>query len=285
MKRQLPFISIVIPAYNEEKFLSKCLDALTNQTYPKVRYQIIVVDNNSTDNTAAIAKKFGAKVIEEKQQGHVYTINTGLQNATGDIYAMTDADSIPARNWLTNIARLFENPKVVGATGTVNLDFDSEIFNLTLKHAYYLVWQSNSFLHKPLLVGPNMAIRSSVFRQKLKQVDTRYRINGDVELGMRLRKHGKVIFSKDLSVISSSRRFKNGLNIKDLYKFTNAYIYSIWLEKPPTASLAPVGDLNNRITFRKADFIKSLRKSRKAVRLVIPKTRKFIKRFSSQAHA
>lgn len=280
---KLPFISIVIPAYNEEKFLPKCLTALTHQTYPKDLYQIIVVDNNSTDNTGKIAKEYGAKVLVEKQQGHVYTINTGLQNATGDIYAMTDADSIPSKDWLKNIAKIFEDPEVVGATGNINLDFDSEIVNMTLKRAYYVIWQSNSLLHKPMLVGPNMAIRSSAFRQKLKQVDTRYRINGDVELGMRLRKHGKVVFSKDLSVISSSRRFKKGLNVKDLYKFTNAYIYSVWLEKPPTESLSPVGELNNRISFTTEDLMQGLRKSRRAVRAVLPRTRKFLKRLSTVA--
>ena len=276
-----PFISIVIPAYNEEKFLPKCLTALSHQSYPKDRYQIIVVDNNSKDTTGAIAKKFGAKVLVEKHQGHVYSINTGLKNATGDIYAMTDADSIPSKDWLANIAKIFEDPEVVGATGTINLDFDSKIVNMTLKRAYYVIWQSNSFLNKPMLVGPNMAMRSSAFRQKLKKVDTRYRINGDVELGMRLRKHGKVVFSKDLSVISSSRRFKKGLNIKDLYKFTNAYIYSVWLEKPPTETLSPVGQRNNRVSFSTDDLMQSLKKSRSVVRAVLPRTRKLIKRLST----
>ena len=67
MKNGSPAISVVIPAFNEEKYLPACLEALKKQTFKN--YELIVVDNNSTDKTAQIAKKFGARVVKEKKQG------------------------------------------------------------------------------------------------------------------------------------------------------------------------------------------------------------------------
>lgn len=237
----LPFISVIIPAYNEEKYLPRCLKALQQQTYPKEKFAVIVVNNNSTDKTAEIAKTFGAHIILEKQQGHVYSLNTGLQSAKGEIFAITDSDTIVSHNWLAKLAKTFEDPKVVGVTGSVKLDLQSESLNSFLKKLYETFLRVNFAFNRPHTAGPNMAIRKSAFK-KLKAVDTRYKISGDVEIGMRLRKHGKVKFEKQLNVTTSSRRFKRDFTgfMKDFYKYSSAYVYAVWLEQPPRGKLLPV---------------------------------------------
>jgi glycosyltransferase involved in cell wall biosynthesis len=63
------FISVVVPALNEEKYVGKCLSSLRAQSYPRELYEIIVVDNASTDRTAEIARGFGVKVVYESQRG------------------------------------------------------------------------------------------------------------------------------------------------------------------------------------------------------------------------
>lgn len=241
MQKQLPFISVVIPAFNEEKYLPRCLKALQNQTYPKDRFDITVVDNNSTDSTPKIASKFGAKVITETQQGHVYSLNTGLKSAKGEILAVTDADTKVSKTWLEQLANIFEDKSVVGVTGSIELDLKSSMKSLAIKQLYDLFLYFNFALKKPHLTGPNMAMRKSAF-EKLKEVDTRYKIGGDVEIGMRLRKHGKVKFSKKLAVTASSRRFQGEFSVflKDISKYTMAYVYAIWLEKPPRQKLQPI---------------------------------------------
>jgi glycosyltransferase involved in cell wall biosynthesis len=64
MRDNMPFISVVIPAYNEERYLPACLKSLQKQTYPSDRYEVILSDNNSSDSTSEIAKKYGARVIK-----------------------------------------------------------------------------------------------------------------------------------------------------------------------------------------------------------------------------
>lgn len=241
MKGSSPFISVVIPAYNEEKYLSRCLKALQRQIYPKEKFDVIVVNNNSTDRTAEIAKSFGVQVILEKQQGHVFSLNRGLKAAKGEILAITDSDTIVSPNWLMKLAKTFNDPKIVGVTGSLKLDLQSESLNSFLKKLYETFLRINFAFNRPHTAGPNMAIRKSAFK-KLKAVDTRYEISGDVEIGMRLRKHGKVHFEKELTVTTSSRRYKRKFTglVKDFYKYSAAYVYAVWLEKPPSSKLTPI---------------------------------------------
>lgn len=241
MQNKLPFISVVIPAYNEEKYLPRCLKALQNQSYLKEKFDITIVDNNSTDKTAEIAKKYGALVISEKKQGHVYSLNTGLKSAKGAILAITDADTIVSKNWLETLAKIFQDPSVVGTTGSVKLDLKSESISSFLEKMYQMFLRLNFAVNRPHTAGPNMALRKSAFK-KLKEVDTRYKISGDVEIGMRLRMFGNIKFEKQLTVTTSSRRFKSNFKniLKDFYKYSSAYIYAIWLEKPPHDKLSPI---------------------------------------------
>lgn len=241
MEKTLPFITVVIPAYNEEKYLPICLSALAKQSYPKKNYHVVVVDNNSTDNTAEIAKKFGAKIIKEKQQGHVYSLNTGLKNAQGDIIAVTDADTTCAPNWLRTLARAFEDQRVVGITGSIKMDTESEALSTFLLRLYQVFLYIHFACKKPHFAGPNMALRKSAFK-KLKSVDTRYKIGGDVAIGMQLKHLGRVKFERKLLTTTSSRRFKTsfaGFN-QDLYKYIVTYFYAVWLARPPKENLLPL---------------------------------------------
>ena len=111
--------------FNEESYLPACLKSLSSQTYPKDQFEIIVADNNSTDTTVTLAKDLTTKSVTE-QQGHVFTLNTGMKNATGHIIAVTDADTIVAPNWLEIIADIFQDPDVAAVTG-------SNIYNIVQK--------------------------------------------------------------------------------------------------------------------------------------------------------
>jgi len=102
----LPFISIIVPVYNGELFLSSCLDALLYQTYPK--YEIIVVDNNSSDKTSQLLQKYRGnpkvKTTYEPLRSRGAARNKGIFLAKGKIIAMTDVDCIVDKNWLKSIA-------------------------------------------------------------------------------------------------------------------------------------------------------------------------------------
>src|SRR3990170_5274074 len=94
-------VSLIIPVYNEEESIVKCLESIVNQE--EKPDEIIVVDNNCTDKTAEIAQKFGARIVKEKKQGMIYTRNTGFDSAQYEILAKTDADAILPSNWISKI--------------------------------------------------------------------------------------------------------------------------------------------------------------------------------------
>lgn len=114
-------VSVVIPAYNEEKLLGRCLESLKNQVVQP--YEVIVVDNNSSDATSAIAKGYGASVVSEKRQGIAWARDAGFSKATGDIIARLDADCIAPPEWIRVITDYYngqDKPIEVcsGITGT-----------------------------------------------------------------------------------------------------------------------------------------------------------------------
>lgn len=112
---QRPYISVVIPALNEELFLRATLDSLARQTYRD--FEIIVVDNGSTDQTAAIARAAGARVVNCSQRGVCAARQAGTLVARGQIIVSTDADTKFPADWLAKYAAAFSDPDVVLATG------------------------------------------------------------------------------------------------------------------------------------------------------------------------
>src|SRR5476651_2420897 len=110
MQNTLSRVSVVIPVYNEGKYLAACLDSLMAQ---KVKAdEIIIVDNNSTDDSVEIAKRYPVKVIHEKTQGITPARNSGFNETKYEIIARTDGDTILPVNWIKRIKKTFENSEV-----------------------------------------------------------------------------------------------------------------------------------------------------------------------------
>lgn len=224
-------ISVVVSAYNEEKSLPKCLDAITNQTFPKKDYEIVVVDNNSTDKTAQIAQSYGARVIKEQRQGNTYAVSTGLSNAQGEIIASTDSDTVVFHNWLEVIYKAFKDEKVVGATGNAFIHSKNSIFDSLAKISYEYFLKFNFLIGKAHFSGFNFAVRKSVFDQ-IGGIDEKFIMSPDVDLGLRMNKKGKVVFLNDMNVVTSFRRWHDN-PLDAIYTYAKGYIWSVWLRKPP----------------------------------------------------
>ncbi len=114
-----PRFSVIVPAYNAAETIGACLEALSRQTVPPDAYEVIVVDDGSTDGTAEIARKHGVRVISQPNAGPAAARNRGAEAARGEILLFTDADCEPTPGWIAAFARAFDaNPDAAGAKGT-----------------------------------------------------------------------------------------------------------------------------------------------------------------------
>lgn len=111
-----PFLSVVIPALDEEFLLERCLTALDVQDYSG-GYEVVVVDNGSTDATATVARAHGARVVHEPRRGTARARRTGFADARGDVIVSTDADCVAPAEWLSNLAAAMADPEIDGVVG------------------------------------------------------------------------------------------------------------------------------------------------------------------------
>jgi peptidoglycan/xylan/chitin deacetylase (PgdA/CDA1 family) len=198
-------ISIVIPALNEEKLLPDCLRSLSNQDYTGA-YEIIVADNGSTDNTAGIARKFGARVIACPEVKSVfYARQAGADAAGGDIIAQADADSVYPGDWLRRIADKFAScPEVVAITGRFVYRNSPwwAVFEYFLRS--FGNWITALFGMPLVVSGATLAFRRWAYVSAGGYRGLSYSAD-QIGISRRLSKLGKVIYDKNLSILTSSR--------------------------------------------------------------------------------
>lgn len=120
-KNSRPFVSVIIPAYNEEKNIGRCLESIKNQNYPEEKIEIIVVDDGSTDQSVNIARKHGVKVLRQKNKGPGVARNKGVYEASGDIVAFIDADDVAKRSWLRDLIPSIRENSIAAAKPYENI--------------------------------------------------------------------------------------------------------------------------------------------------------------------
>lgn len=208
MKEKKPLISVFVPAYNEEKTIKKCLLALKNQNFPG-EYEILVVNNASTDKTGEIVKKMGIKTVFEPQKGVTFALKRGFDTVKSDLIATTDADTVAPKEWLFNIYKAFKRDKnvVVVGGGTIH----KPLFPLAFI-AQGVINFFGGILFK-IFPAYNMAFRRDAY-QKAGGVDTSFNFNSDNDLCLRVKKLGKAVFLYHNPITVSSRHYHGIEGIK-----------------------------------------------------------------------
>ncbi|HEX8964912.1 MAG TPA: glycosyltransferase family 2 protein [Patescibacteria group bacterium] len=202
-------VSMVIPVYNEEKYLANCLDSVFAQN--EKPDEVIIVDNNSIDNTVAIAKKYPVILLHEKKQGITPARNAGFNAAQYDIIARTDADTILPKDWITRVKKAFaQNPKLVGFSGPAHYYHVPEFIQLhNWPNNFALNRTFRQALKHDCLFGPNMAIRKDAWEKiKDETCPNDADVHEDVDLAIHIARLGEMNFDKTLIVESSPRRFQ-----------------------------------------------------------------------------
>ncbi|HVA96962.1 MAG TPA: glycosyltransferase family A protein [Candidatus Acidoferrales bacterium] len=214
MKDSFLKVSVVIPVHNEEKYIGRCLDSLMKQNIKPE--EIIIVDNNSTDSSVEIAKKYPVRIISEKQQGITPARNRGFNEARFDIIARTDADTILPINWIKRIKNAFADEQLVGISGPASFYDLPKIFKRSWQSkttSIQFIKSYNSIVRQILkhdcLYGPNLAIRKNEWNKIKNSVcldDSK--VHEDIDLAIHLAPLGKIKFIRTLTVKTSVRRWK-----------------------------------------------------------------------------
>lgn len=223
-----PRISIVVPAYNEERFLGNTLQSIINQSVDE--FELIVVDNNSTDKTSEVALSYGARVIKEKHPGVALARQAGFLAAKGEIIATTDADTVVPHDWLERILSEMENNKYVAFGGLNRLYSGPVSARAAGRFLFSPFWIIDRYLSGGWnLMGSNLAVRKSAF-EKIGGFNTKLTLGEDVDLAKRLREVGEIKIDTDFLVFSSGRRFRNGL-LLGVVTYMPSYIARVVLKK------------------------------------------------------
>lgn len=222
--------SVVIPARNEEFYIEKCLKSLVEQDYTG-EYEIIVVDNGSTDRTRSIAENFKVKFLRENKKGISNALIKGCNEASGEILVFTDADTIVPKNWLSTFDKIFTSDAAIVAAGGLYEFYDTRflaqvIFNKILKPLSTLVFKYFIFPNFNSLPCANLAVKKSIYK-KVGGFNSQIRWGQEIDLVRRLSSEGKICFDNKLQVRTSFRRYdklkKNGL-VATVYAICELYI-------------------------------------------------------------
>lgn len=184
-----PFVSIVMPAYNEEKRINKCLSSIGDLKYPKEKIEIIVVDDGSHDNTLDIAHKYHARVIRQNHLGCASARNRGAEYAKGELIGFIDADDICKSEWLSESIK-FLNDRQIGAVGCSH-----DLLNAERSDFVVISFKEKRYRHaisseKTDHIGASgCVIKKSVF-QEVGGFNPRFTAAEDAEISHRIRKMG-----------------------------------------------------------------------------------------------
>jgi glycosyltransferase involved in cell wall biosynthesis len=192
----VPFLSVIVPAFNSVTALEACLLHLSQQTWPAERFEIIIVDNGSApdqDPAPLLARLPNARLLHEPQPGSYAARNRGIAAAKGPLIAFTDSDCLPAPDWLASgAAALLRSPHSGAVAGRVEVFFH-DAANPTPVELYESLWyplaQQQFVEHDHFGATANLFTTAAVLH-RAGPFDANLKSSGDREWGARLRRLG-----------------------------------------------------------------------------------------------
>lgn len=217
-----PLISVIIPAYNEEAFIAKCLNSLLLQNLDRKFFEVIVIDNASTDETLKIVKKFPVKIIEEKNKSVILARQRGVDKARGKIIVSADADTAYPPEWLKNIKTDFDkNPNLIALVGWIYYANATPLFDMIIG----LGQEMNLFFQKytkrfPIAYAANFAFKKDSLKaiggyppHLVELGDQQYLLQKFLDIG-------PVIIDPKVKCFTSARKTGN--------VWKNIIVYNLW---------------------------------------------------------
>ncbi len=207
-----PKLSVIVPAHNEELTIARCLRSLVDQSLPRDQYEIILVDNNCTDNTVKIAQTFeDITIVRETTPGVSAARAAGWKLAQGTIIASTDADCEVPKHWLRKIDGYFNAHANVVAISSGYLFYDRDFFvNWIVRIFEHSLVALSWFLAGGVmaLTANNMAVRRSSYRQTAG-LDRTLQFGEDLNLAKKLHQFGTIRWVFNNRVKTTARRYQD----------------------------------------------------------------------------
>jgi glycosyltransferase involved in cell wall biosynthesis len=225
-------ISIIIPAYNEEKYIGKCLTSVVR--HKKYFAEIIVVDNASTDDTKKIAERFeGVRIVAEPSKGLTKARQRGFVESSGDIIAYIDADTILPDKWAMRLQHAFDDPQVVCASGPY-VYYDTSFVSKLFVWIYWCAAKFIYFFTRFMVIGGNFAVRRNALIE-IGGFDPSITFYGeDTNIARRLYKVGAIRFNMRSYIYTSARRLQKEGYVTMAARYFLNFLSEIFLGKPAT---------------------------------------------------
>ncbi len=198
LEKDLPKITVLIPAYNEESSISKTIDSIMNVDYPNDKLEIIVIDDGSEDKTFEIAKKYRSeqiKILTKKNGGKGSALNLGISKSKGEIILTMDADTVVEPQSLRNMIHSFTNPRVMAVTPAMLVHKPKTIWQRIQNMEYFL----GIFLRKAFATLNAVYITPGAFSAYRKEFFEKYgdydekNVTEDIEMSLRIQYNGYFI--------------------------------------------------------------------------------------------
>lgn len=215
--------TIIIPAWNEERYIGKCLGGVSKQK-TNYKFETIVVNNNSTDKTEDVVKSLGFKIIKETRQGVSFARNTGAKNAKGEVLIFVDSDCIIPPDYVERVVNYFKNNPGVSVLAGPYIYYDAgPLVRYVTERLHYYYWYFRTvkyFNGFQGVSGGNMIVRKDVFEKLggFNENITDIIEPEDLDFAIRVNKESLIAkYEKDFAVLSSFRRTKRS-PFKDAYR-------------------------------------------------------------------
>lgn len=206
--------------------MRSCLEAIARQTVKP--YEVIVVDNNSTDDSAAVARRFPfARVVSETKQGVRFARSAGFDAAHGDIIGRIDADSRLPADWVAKVSEIFEDQSIHAVSGSLRFYDIAASWLVEWVDFSLRGWMARHMNDRIFLVGSNMAIRRQAWQTVRQAVCTEGNFHEDLDLALHLSEHRqRVVYKPELVVYVSARRIDTSLPALCTYMKLSPHTYA-----------------------------------------------------------
>lgn len=243
-------ISFVIPAYNEEKRLPACLEAVDAElSRTPCEYEVVVVNNASTDRTAEVARRYPfVRVVDEPRKGLTRAREAGFVATTGDIIANIDADTRLPEGWLAKVLKEFKKHDDLVALSGPYIYYDLPLSDRVLVRLFYVGGYISHLINHYLvgggamLQGGNFIVRRTAM-EAIGGFDTTIEFYGeDTDVARRISKMGKVKWTFALPMYASGRRLAKEGVFSTGWKYATNYFHTLVRAKPHTQTYTDIRD-------------------------------------------